>query len=84
LVPVVDRPCGNINQVPRIVGFATAEIKGITIGSGSNVLVEGIACGASPCIKASVMCDNVIPEKGGGCSFFGTYGSIPGLVDKSL
>lgn len=81
-VPVVDRPCGQLNQIPPIVAFATVDIKGVTIGSGSNVVVEGVACGSSPCIKASVVCNKVIPEKGGGCKFYGTYGSIPGLVDK--
>lgn len=81
-VPVVDRPCGQLNQVPSIVAFATVDIKGVTIGSGINVVVEGVACSSSPCIKANVVCNNVIPEKGGGCKFYGTYGSIPGLVDK--
>jgi len=86
-VPVVQRPCGQINQVPEIVSFATVEIHGITIGEGSNVKVEGLACvdstHGSPCIKASVVCNKVIPEKGGGCAYYGTYGYIPGLVDKT-
>jgi Flp pilus assembly protein TadG len=83
LVPVVQRPCGQINQVPKIVSFATVTIRGVTIGNGSNIKVEGEACGNSPCIKASVVCNKVITEKGGGCAFYGTYGSVPGLVDKS-
>jgi hypothetical protein len=86
-VPVVQRPCGQINQVPEIVSFATVEIQGITIGEGSNVNVQGVACvdstHGSPCIKASVVCNKVIPEKGGGCAYYGTYGYIPGLVDKT-
>jgi hypothetical protein len=85
-VPVVARPCGQINQDSEVVSFATVNIKGITIGSGSNVVVAGEPCRAgvnSPCINATVVCDNVIAERGGGCAFRGTYGSIPGIVDKT-
>jgi hypothetical protein len=82
LVPVVLGPCGNIQQNGTIDSFATVTISGVTIGEGANIKVEGDACGNSPCIKASVVCDNVISEKGEGCAFHGTYGSIPGLVDK--
>jgi Flp pilus assembly protein TadG len=80
-VPVVNKACGQMNQTPEIVGFATLSIKGVTVGSGSNVVSQGVPCGSSPCIKASVVCDNVIDDtRGGGCTYFGSYGSIPGLV----
>ena len=66
-VVVYDLPCGdNPNQTIPIVGFATVEITGVV--------------GPPPVLIAKVNCTEVNEGTGGG-NYYGTWGSIPGLVE---
>jgi Flp pilus assembly protein TadG len=66
-VVVYDLPCGeNPNQTIPIVGFASVEITGVV--------------GPPPVLIAKVEC-NKVTQGGGGGSYYGTWGSIPGLVE---
>jgi hypothetical protein len=85
-VAIIESDCGTIgtgvgNLGTKIESFATIDIIGVTDKNGDTV---GTVCNPddSPCINASVYCGNVESGKGG-CSYKGTYGSIPGLVDKT-
>lgn len=66
-VVVYDSGCGNPNATYKIVGFATAVITEV-IDVGGNKQVNGV-----------VVCNGVDPGRGGGGEY-GTWGSIPGLV----
>jgi hypothetical protein len=67
MVVVYGEDCGeNPNQTIPIVGFAT-------------VLITGTS-GPPPVLIASVECNQVEPGVGGG-GYYGTWGSIPGLVE---
>ena len=66
-VVVYDEPCGeNPNQTVGIIGFATVEITGVV--------------GPPPVLIATAKCGEVNEGNGGG-SYYGTWGSIPGLVE---
>lgn len=65
-VPIYDGDC-RPGAGMIIAGFATVEILSVDPSTKA--------------ITARVICDNVEPGRGG-CAFNGTYGSIPGLVDK--
>ena len=81
-VAVVKSNCSTMKN-GTVVSFATIDIQGVaTSQNDSYVGIPGTSCGKS-CVTAFVQCDNVILEKGQGCAYYGTYGSIPGLVDKS-
>ena len=67
MVVVYGEDCGeNPNQTIPIVGFAT-------------VLITGTS-GPPPVLIASVECNQVEPGVGGG-GYYGTWGTIPGLVE---
>ncbi|MEZ4483954.1 MAG: hypothetical protein R2864_04950 [Syntrophotaleaceae bacterium] len=63
--------CGDQpGQSEPIAGFTKAEIYGIeTASDGSKT------------IRARVVCDLIEPTRGGGGPYYGTLGSIPGLVE---
>jgi hypothetical protein len=66
-VVVYDEPCGeNPNQTVTIIGFASVEITAVI--------------GPPPVLIATVECEKLIPGGGGG-TYYGTWGSIPGLVE---
>jgi len=66
-VVVYDEPCGeNPNQTVTIVGFASVEITKVD--------------GPPPVLTATAKCGQVTPGTGGG-NYYGTWGSIPGLVE---
>ncbi len=66
-VVVYDAPCGdNPNQTINIIGFASVEITGVV--------------GPPPVLTATAQCGIVTPGSGGG-NYYGTWGSIPGLVE---
>lgn len=66
-VVVYDEPCGeNPNQTIPIIGFATVEITGVV--------------GPPPILIATAKCGEVNAGHGGG-GRYGTWGSIPGLVE---
>jgi hypothetical protein len=66
-VVVYDEPCGvNPNQTINIIGFASVEITGVV--------------GPPPVLIATAVCGEINEGKGGG-SYYGTWGSIPGLVE---
>jgi len=66
-VVVYDEPCGeNPNQTIPIIGFATVEITGVV--------------GPPPVLIATAKCGEVNAGNGGG-NYYGTWGSIPGLVE---
>jgi hypothetical protein len=66
-VVVYCEPCGeNPNQTVKIKGVATVEITGVV--------------GPPPVLTATVKCGNVTQGAGGG-NYYGTWGSIPGLVE---
>jgi len=70
-VVVYDMQCAdNPTGFIRIVGFATA-------------IVTGVKTSPSNEITAKVVCDTINEGRGGG-NYYGTKGSIPGLVDKCL
>lgn len=56
-------------QSETIAGFAKAEIYGIEEASEGKI------------IRARVVCENIIPARGGGSDDYGTLGSIPNLVE---
>ncbi len=70
-VPVYDWPdCSNPNKRAgpiKIVGFTT-------------VVISGIGGPSAKEIKATVLCNSVVAGPGGNGTSFGTYGSIPYLV----
>ena len=67
-VPVYDRnDCSNPSNAIAIVGFATA-------------IITDVYGAPTQTIQAKVICDEFIPQYGGG-SDFGTYGTIPSLVN---
>ena len=66
-VVVYCEPCGdNPNQTVKIIGVATVKITGVV--------------GPPPVLTASIECGQITPGQGGG-SYYGTWGSIPGLVE---
>lgn len=66
-VVVYDAPCGeNPNQTIPVIGFATVEITGV--GGPPPVMTAKVACG-------------LVTDGVGGGSYYGTWGSIPGLVE---
>jgi len=66
-VVVYGENCGeNPNQTIPIVGFASVEITGVV--------------GPPPVLIATAKCGEVTPGTGGG-NYYGTWGSIPGLVE---
>jgi hypothetical protein len=66
-VVVYGADCGdNPNQTIPIVGFASVEITGVV--------------GPPPVLIATAKCGEVSPGSGGG-NYYGTWGSIPGLVE---
>jgi hypothetical protein len=66
-VVVYGEDCGeNPNQTIPIVGFASVEITAVT--------------GPPPVLTATAQCGKVTPGAGGG-NYYGTWGSIPGLVE---
>lgn len=68
-LPVYDLQCDkNPGQSYTVIGFATAVITQINLQPTKS-------------ISGRVVCENVEPGRGGGY-YYGTYGSIPGLVAK--
>jgi hypothetical protein len=66
-VVVYGEDCGeNPNQTIPIVGFASVEITGVI--------------GPPPVLIATAKCGKITPGTGGG-NYYGTWGSIPGLVE---
>lgn len=66
-VVVYGEDCGeNPNQTISIVGFASVEITGVV--------------GPPPVLIATAKCGKITPGTGGG-NYYGTWGSIPGLVE---
>jgi hypothetical protein len=66
-VVVYGEDCGeNPNQTISIVGFASVEITAVE--------------GPPPVLTATAECGKVTPGTGGG-NYYGTWGSIPGLVE---
>jgi len=66
-VVVYDELCGeNPNQTVPIIGFASVEVTGVI--------------GPPPVLIATAKCGEVTPGAGGG-TYYGTWGSIPGLVE---
>ena len=66
-VVVYDEPCGeNPNQTVNIIGFASVQITAVI--------------GPPPVLIAKVECNKVTGGAGGG-NYYGTWGSIPGLVE---
>ncbi len=51
-----------------VIGFGTVEILSVNPSAKT--------------ITAKVNCNMVVPDERGGCKSYGTYGSLPGLVDK--
>jgi hypothetical protein len=70
-VPVYDRTnCSNPTQNIQVVGFSTVIV----------MAVNGSQDDPKHRIFAKVLCDNVVPGRGGGAPF-GTVASVPGLVE---
>jgi hypothetical protein len=66
-VVVYDEPCGeNPNQTITIIGFASVQITAVI--------------GPPPVLIARVECSKIVDGAGGG-NYYGTWGSIPGLVE---
>lgn len=66
-VVVYGEDCGeNPNQTISVVGFASVEITAVE--------------GPPPVLSATAQCGKITPGAGGG-NYYGTWGSIPGLVE---